>query len=114
MAILATVKLRGGIEVANAYIRTKAVNAVKKDREGTAGFYTTYSAEAFVSKAVCDAGAEALPVDGELTFKIRNLETKTGLTGDLVPDAFGILYADLKAQIVARGWEANTAAIEDV
>ena len=114
MAIQATVKLRGGVEVANAYIRTKAVNVVKKDREGTAGFYTTYSAEAFKDEATADAGGEALPVDGELTFKIKNLETKVGLTGDIVPDAFGILYADLKQRIVDRGWETNTASIEDV
>lgn len=114
MAIQAKVKLRGGIEVADAYIRIKAVNVVKKDREGSIGFYATYSAEAFVTKAACDAKADALPVDGELTFKVRNLENKTGLSGALVSDAFGILYADLKAQIVARGWEPNTAAIEDL
>ena len=114
MAIQAKVKLRGGVEVANAYIRTKAVNVVKKDREGTAGFYTTYTCEAFVNQAAADSGTvEALPVDGELTFKIKNLEAKTGLTGSLVSDAFGILYTALKAQVVARGWD-TLASIQDV
>jgi len=114
MAIQAAVKVANGIDVPDAYIRTKNVKTIKKDYEGTAGIYCTYEAEAFKSEADADAGARPLTVDHGLDFKITNLEANTGLSGAIVPDAFGILYADLKQQLVDRGWEASVVDIEDV
>lgn len=113
MAVQCKVRLRGGIEVADAYVRIRAVNAVKKDREGTSGHYLTYDVEAFKDKATADAKGDPLPVDGGLGGKIRNLETATGLTGDLLSDGFGLIYADLKNTIAERGFDV-LANIKDV
>ena len=90
------------------------VSCIQKDYVGADGLYTSYSAEAFKDQATADAGGAALPVEGGLSGKIRNIELLTGLTGNLAADAFGVLYADLKQIIVDRGWEASVNDIEDV
>jgi len=114
MAIRAAVEVANGIRVAGCYIRTRKVESIGKDRVGDQGIYAVYSAEAFKSAQDAANGKQALQVDGGLTFKITNLEDVDGLTGAIVPDAFGVLYADLKQRIVGRGWEPDLASIEDL
>ena len=118
MAIQHDAVLRGGVAVSNVYTRTKAIPSIKKDREGTAGIYAVCECETFKDEASADGGSPALELEGgNLHYKLANLDTDpayTGLTGTLVADAFGVLYAEAKEQVVARGWEASTSDITDV
>jgi hypothetical protein len=114
MALQAKVVLQGGVEVPDAYIRTHDVSSIKKDREGTTGFYCTYGVEVFKDKATADAGGQSIQVPELDRFKMTNLETLNVSAGNLVGEALGIIYGDLKQRIVDLGWEAATADIEDV
>ena len=112
MAIQAKVVLVGGVEVADAYVRTKAVTDISKNESG---INANYSAEAFKDAATAEANGNPLPLVGAGIYgTIQNVESITGLTGNLANDAFGVLYADLKQKIVDLGWEADVSDIEDV
>jgi len=104
----------GGIEVLDAYTRTRAVNVIRKDRVGGAGIYATYECETFKDAAAAESGTP-LPLEGgNLGGKIRNIEALDGLTGNFAADAFGVLYEDAKTEVVERGWEVSTEDVEDV
>ncbi len=119
MAIQHDAVLDGGVSVVDVYTRTKSVPVIKKDRVGSAGIYAVCECETFKDEATAEA-ADGQPLQlegGNIHFKIVNLDTDAayqGLTGDLVPDAFGVLYARAKQEVVDRGWEASVGDIDDV
>lgn len=114
MAIQCKVVLSGGIQVADAYVRTLDVPTIRKDRVGSDGIYGKWVAEAFKDKATADAGGERLPIQLSGTIKnLESLDVPGGIT-KMVDAAFYHIYEDIKQSVVDAGWESATGDIEDV
>ena len=110
MAIQAAVKMDGGAPLANAYVRVHDVT-MKKDRTSSdnAKHYVTYGVSVYVNASAANADPEsqnALFVRELDRFKFKEVDPAGNLSA--------LAYANLKTQIVALEWEANTGAIEDV
>ena len=110
MAIQTAVKMDGGAPLANAYVRVHDVS-LKKDRTSSdsAKHYATYGVSVYVNASAANADTEsqdALFVRELSRFKFKEVDPAGNLSA--------LAYANLKTQIVALEWEANTGAIEDV
>jgi len=110
MAIQTAVKMDGDAPLANAYVRVHDVT-MKKDRNSTdnAKHFVTYGVSVYAnaSAANADPGSQNPLFVRELDrFKFTEVDPAGNLSA--------LAYANLKTQVVALTWEANTGAIEDV
>ena len=110
MAIQAAVKMDGGAPLANAYVRVHDVT-MKKDRTSSdnAKHYVTYGVSVYVNASAANADPES-----QNPLFVRELDRFKFTEVDPAGNLSALAYANLKTQVVALTWEANTGAIEDV
>ena len=110
MAITANIRTEGGAALNGCYVRVHDVS-LKKDRTSSdnAKHYVTYGVSVYVNASAANADTEsqnALFVRELDRFKFKEVDPAGNLSA--------LAYANLKTQVVALTWEANTGAIEDV
>jgi hypothetical protein len=110
MAIQTAVKMDGGAPLANCYVRVHDVS-LKKDRTSSDGakHFVSYGVSVYANASAANADPEsqnALFVRELDRFKFKEVDPAGNLSA--------LAYANLKTQVVALTWEANTGAIEDV
>jgi len=110
MAIQTAIKVEGGVDVANCYVRISDI-VLAKDRTSTANakHYITYGVSVY--RNASDAGND--PDSGRAMF-VRDLDRFKITGADPAVNLSALCYNDLKTKIVAKRWEANTGAIESV
>ena len=110
MAIQTAVKMDGDAPLANAYVRVHDIS-IKKDRTSSdnAKHYVAYGVSVYVNASAANADTES-----QNPLFVRELDRFKFTEVDPAGNLSALAYANLKTQIVALEWEANTGAIEDV
>jgi hypothetical protein len=110
MAIQTAIKVEGGVDVANCYVRIHDIT-LKKNRSSTSSdkHYVTYSVTVY--RNASDAGNDP---EGGRAMYVRDLDRFKIVGADPAVNLSALCYNDLKTKIVAKRWEANTGAIESV
>ena len=99
MALIATATLKAGIDIANCYVRIRAVDVVKKDRsDGT--FYACGEVVVYKDKATADelgrnGAPSAVPLDTVINGRVKAI----GVNID--NNIHQQLYAKLKTDLTA-------------
>ena len=110
MAITANIRTEGGAALNGCYVRVHDIS-IKKDRLSSDGakHFVSYGVSVYANASAANADPES-----QNALFVRELDRFKFTEVDPAGNLSALAYANLKTQIVALEWEANTGAIEDV